>query len=70
MTTHDTPIAARVRAELAVYQGDLAEAVLLLERALVTAAPQDRAELEQALAWLEDLLPVARPSWPPVVGEA
>ncbi len=68
MTTH--PIHARVAAELAVARGDLCEALATIEAALLAATPEDRAELEEARDWLEDMLPVARPTWPPVVGEA
>ncbi len=69
MTTLTT-IHTRIAAELAVARGDLAEALHLIDAALVTAEPQDRAELEEARDWLEDLLPVARPSRPPVVWQA
>ncbi len=65
-----TTIHARIAAELAVARGDLAEALLTIEAALLSATPEDRADLEQARDWLEDLLPAARPTWPPVVGEA
>ncbi len=67
-----TPITihARIIAERALIQGNLGEALLTIEAALLAATPEDRAELEEARDWLEDMLPVARPTWPPAVGEA
>lgn len=53
-------IRARVAAELAVHRGDLAEAILHIENALVTAKPEDRPDLEEARSWLDDLLPARK----------
>jgi len=66
MTTFTTPISARVAAELCVHRGDLAEATRTIELALATAPLEHRADLEQALSWLDEIMPT-RPS---LVGEA
>lgn len=57
---------ARIEAELCVYHGDLDEALLTIEEALVGAPAELRPDLEEARRWIEELMP-ARPSW---VGDA
>ena len=67
MTTNTTR--TRVLAELAVSRGEITEALLIVEQALLSAPPESRPDLEQAREQIADAIP-SRPSWPPARGEA